>query len=287
MDYSIWTVNCLNPGMTATTQATDPGYIPTAVVSDRDRLILEHLSQVKLIARRISDRLPGLVSLEDLVSAGTVGLISAIDRFDESQGVKLKTYAEFKIKGAILDSLRSLDWAPRSQRRRARALQSATAEVEQRLNSRAPVEEVALELGISVAECQDWMRDTRSLSFESLDASTVDDEGVMLGRQVAAGAEVLPSRFIEEQELRDMLAEAIRHMPRQERLVLSLVFHEELSLREISRIMGLHESRISQIKVRALERMRELMENQWPKKGARTSTFANCLHNMGTQGGTN
>ena len=115
---------------------------------DRERLILEHLPQVRLIARRIHDRLPESVSLDDLVSTGIVGLISAIDRFDSSHNVKLKTYAEYKIRGAILDSLRGMDWAPRQQRKRVKMIEAAIATLEQR-NHRAPSEdEIARELGL-------------------------------------------------------------------------------------------------------------------------------------------
>src|SRR3712207_5486783 len=111
-------------------------------------MIMEHLPQVRLIARRIHDRIPGNISLDDLVSSGVVGLIAAIDRYDGDQGVKLRTYAEYKIRGAILDSLRVLDWAPRRQRRRARQLSEAVSAAEQRMHRTPSEEEVAQELGI-------------------------------------------------------------------------------------------------------------------------------------------
>src|SRR5689334_912115 len=109
---------------------TAQAYTETQTMSEREQLIIEHLPQVRLIARRIHERCPENVSLEDLVSTGTIGLISAIDRFDPTQGVKLKTYAEYKIRGAILDSLRSMDWAPRDQRRRAKQIESVMASLE-------------------------------------------------------------------------------------------------------------------------------------------------------------
>src|SRR3954468_15756785 len=156
-----------------------------AAAEERDRLIMEHLPQVRLIARRIFDKLPGTMSLEDLVSSGTVGLLAAIDRYDASQGVKLRTYAEYKIKGAILDSLRDMDWAPRRQRQRARSLQAAAAAVEQRTQGQSSVEDIAKELGISIEECQSWMSDARRTTFTSLESTTTDDEGNEMGRQVA------------------------------------------------------------------------------------------------------
>src|SRR5438105_11530518 len=130
---------------------------------ERERLILEHLPQVRLIARRIQERLPESFSLDDLVSTGVLGLISAIDHFDPSHNVKLKTYAEYKIRGAILDSLRGLDWAPRQKRRKSKQIESAIATAEQRLK-RAPVEEeVAAQLGIPLEEYHRWLVEIRGL----------------------------------------------------------------------------------------------------------------------------
>src|SRR6266478_1864435 len=117
---------------------------------ERERLIMEHLPQVRLIARRIHERLPESVSLDDLISTGVVGLISAIDHFDPSHNVKLKTYAEYKIRGAILDSLRGLDWAPRQQRKRAKQIEAAIVAAEHRLHRTASEEEIAAELGLSL-----------------------------------------------------------------------------------------------------------------------------------------
>src|SRR5690348_11898183 len=119
---------------------------------ERERLILEHLPQVRLIARRIHERLPESVNLDDLVSTGTIGLIAAIDRFDPRHNVKLKTYAEYKIRGAILDSLRGLDWAPRQKRKQAKRIEAAISAAEQRLRRTPSEAEVATELGISIAE---------------------------------------------------------------------------------------------------------------------------------------
>src|SRR5271166_2783370 len=124
--------------------------------SERERLILEHLPQVRLIARRIQERLPENISLDDLVSTGVIGLISAIDNFDPTHNVKLKTYAEYKIRGAILDSLRNLDWAPRQKRRRAKQIEAAIASVEQRLQRIPTEEEIAGQMGVSLEEYHGW-----------------------------------------------------------------------------------------------------------------------------------
>lgn len=255
-----------------TLEATFPSDAP---VNDREQTILEHLPQVRLIARRIFDRLPGNVSLDDLVSAGTVGLISAIDRYDASVGVKLRTYAEYKIRGAILDSLREMDWAPRRQRRRARQIQEATAIVEQRVHRTATSGEVASELGISAEECHEWMADARTLNVVQLDTTTSDDDGREMVRQIADPSDNLPCREIERSELQKLLAQSLERMPLPERTVLSLYYHEGLNLREISRVMELHESRISQLKIQALARLRIVIEKQWPQRGTEVHPLPN------------
>jgi RNA polymerase sigma factor FliA len=239
----------------------------TNAVATREDQILEHLPQVRLIARRIAEKLPEHVNVEDLVSSGTLGLIAAIDRFDGSQGVKLRTYAEYKIRGAILDSLRELDWAPRRQRRRARELRRATAVTEQRTMAAASTADVAAELGIPVEECQQWMSDLRNLSFASLDAIGTDSDGRDIPRQLAAPDE-LPYRAIERSQLQELLTRALNRMPSTERMVLNLYYRENLTLREIARVLGVHESRVSQLKIQALGRLRVIVERQWPQRGA-------------------
>src|ERR1700732_5467342 len=152
------------------------GYAVSDVIDEeqRERLILEHLPQVRLIARRIHERLPDSVCLDDLVSTGVIGLISAIDNFDPAHQVKLKTYAEYKIRGAILDSLRGLDWAPREKRRRSKQIEAAVASAEQRLQ-RAPTEdEIAAELDISLEEYHEWLVEIRGLNVGSLEYDAGD-----------------------------------------------------------------------------------------------------------------
>src|SRR5947209_1460296 len=124
---------------------------------ERERLIIEHLPQVRLIARRIHERLPDSVSLDDLISNGVVGLIAAVDKFDPSQNVQLKTYAEHKIRGAILDGLREMDWAPKNKRRRAKLIEATIAALEQRLGRGPAEEEIADELKVSVEEYRQWL----------------------------------------------------------------------------------------------------------------------------------
>ncbi|MDX1984312.1 MAG: FliA/WhiG family RNA polymerase sigma factor [Bryobacteraceae bacterium] len=231
---------------------------------ERERLILEHLPQVRLIARRIRERLPESVNLEDLISTGIVGLISAIDHFDPSHNVKLKTYAEYKIRGAILDSLRGLDWAPRQQRRRAKRIEAAIAVLEQRLKGPPSEEQIAQVLEITIEEYHEWLVDVRGVNLGSLESNSPDEEGQNLLRYISDDEEHWPSRLYERAELEKLLSEAIARMPAIERTVLSLYYQEEMTLREIAKIVELHESRVSQLKSQAILRLRAFVEKRWP-----------------------
>jgi RNA polymerase sigma factor FliA len=231
--------------------------------NERERLILEHLPQVRLIARRIQERLPENISLEDLISTGVVGLISAIDNFDASHNVKLKTYAEYKIRGAILDSLRGLDWAPRQKRRKAKQIESAIATAEQRLKRAPGEEEIAEELKVSLSEYHEWLVEIRGLNIASLEY-TGSEQGKDLLHYIPDESGNLPSAILERSELERLLAEHIGGIPKMEQTVLSLYYHEEMTLREIADIVHLHESRISQLKSQAILRLRAKLAEQWP-----------------------
>jgi RNA polymerase sigma factor for flagellar operon FliA len=239
--------------------------------SERERLILEHLPQVRLIARRIQERLPDNISLDDLVSTGIIGLISAIDNFDPGHNVKLKTYAEYKIRGAILDSLRGLDWAPRQKRRKAKQIEAAIAAAEQRLQRSPTEEEVAVQLGIPIDEYHGWLVEIRGLNIASLECAGYD-QGKDLLHYIADGQDNLPSTLLERSELERLLAKHIDGIPEIERTVLSLYYQEEMTLREIAQIVNLHESRISQLKSQAILRLRGHLAAQWPApRGALTA----------------
>ncbi|MBI4902023.1 MAG: FliA/WhiG family RNA polymerase sigma factor [Acidobacteria bacterium] len=238
---------------------------PQTENEERERLILEHLPQVRLIARRIHERLPESVSLDDLVSTGIVGLISAIDHFDPAHNVKLKTYAEYKIRGAILDSLRGLDWAPRQQRKRAKQIEAAIAALEQRLHTAPTEEQIAAQLSLSIDEYHDWLVDVRGVNLGSLESSTEDDSRDLL-KYISDDEDHWPSRLLERSELERLLAQAIEKIPPMERTVLSLYYHEEMTLREISKIVELHESRVSQLKSQGILRLRSYIEKRWPMK---------------------
>lgn len=240
------------------------GTAPSA--EERERLILEHLPQVRLIAKRIHERLPESVSLEDLISTGVVGLISAIDHFDPTLNVKLKTYAEYKIRGAILDSLRGLDWAPRQQRKRSKQIESVIAVLEQRLKRSPEEEEIAAELGLDLDAYREWLVEMRGINLGSLEYSSSEEDGRDLLRYVADTSENWPEQLVERSELERLVAEAIDRMPYVERTVLSLYYHEELTLREISKVVRLHESRVSQLKTQGVLRLRAYLEKRWPHR---------------------
>ncbi len=239
-------------------------YPPSAHRGGREHLILEHLAQVKLIAKRIHERLPVSVSLDDLVSIGILGLIAAIDRYDSRHDVKLKTYAEYKIRGAILDSLRDLDWAPRQQRKRVKLIEAAIAALEGKLCRVPTEEEIAAHLGLPVAEYQEWLSKAHGLTLGSLEHAGSEENRYDLLRYLSGTDEQWPSRIVERAELESLLGEAIGKLPRLEKTILNLYYYEEVTLREIAGIVDLHESRVSQLKSQAILRLRSLMAKQLP-----------------------
>ena len=232
----------------------------------REELILQHLPQVKLIAKRIHEKVPGSVSLDDLISTGVVGLIAAIDHYDSKHDVKLKTYAEYKIRGAILDSLRELDWASRQQRKRAKLIQAAVSALQQQRNSAPTEEELAKYLKLSVEEYRDWLAEASNLTLGSLETSGSEEEGHDLLCFLSYPEDEWPSHLLERSELKRLLALALKRMPHVERTILTLYYYEETTLRDIAKVMQLHESRISQLKTQAILRLRAHMRKCWPER---------------------
>ena len=231
--------------------------------AERERLILEHLPQVRLIARRIQERLPENISLEDLVSTGVIGLIAAIDHFDPSHNVKLKTYAEYKIRGAILDSLRGLDWAPRQKRRKAKQIEAAIAAAEQRLQRNPGEEDIAAQLGLPLEVYHEWLVQIRSVNIASLEHVAGERKRDLL-HYIPEDQRRLPSSVVERSELERLVSEAMGTIPEIEQTVLGLYYHEELTLRKIAEVVRLHESRISQLKSQAILRLRARLAARWP-----------------------
>jgi len=234
---------------------------PTA--EQREQLIMEHLPQVNWIASRIHEKLPPNIQLDDLISAGVVGLLAAIDNFDPSKNASLKTYAEYKIRGAILDSIRGLDGVPAHKRKRVKQMKDAIKNAEQKLARNPTEEEIAAELGISVAEYQQWTVELRGVSIGSLEVVEGGEE-VSLLKFIADDDEDSPARILERAELERVIADGISKMPENERTVLSLYYKEGLNLREIAEVMDLHLTRISQLRVQGVLRLRAYVDHKWP-----------------------
>ena len=230
---------------------------------EREELILQHLPQVNWIAARIHEKLPPAVELDDLISAGVVGLLAAIDNFDPNRNVTLRTYAEHRIRGAILDSIRGLDGIPAHKRKRLKKVQEAIASAEQKLQRVPSEEEIASELGITPAEYQQWTVDLQSVSLGSLQVIE-DGEEMSLLKFISDDAAESPAGLFERAELERVIFEGIEKMPENERMVLSLYYKEELNLREIASIMSLHITRISQLRTQGILRLRAYMEKKWP-----------------------
>ena len=226
---------------------------------DRDELILEHLPQIKYIAQRISTKLPSHVELNDLVSAGILGLLDAIEKFDPNRGVKFKTYAELRIKGAILDSLRNLDWAPRSLRKKSKDLERVYRELEQRLGRPASDKEVCEAMEITLEEFYELVDQIKGLnlgSFQELSGKDDEKNSEPLVKYVPDAPQLDPFFVFHKSEIQGIMSTAIDTLPKKERLVVSLYYYDELTMKEIGKVLGVNESRVSQLHTKAMLRLR-------------------------------
>lgn len=229
-------------------------YRTKLTLEQRNALVETHLSQIKFIAERIAMRLPFPMEISELINIGVLGLLDAVDKFDPNRGVQFKTYAELRIKGAILDSLREQDWAPRSLRRRARELQSAYSEIEKKHGRSATEEEVAAKLNIPLAELQTLLSELRWVSIIDLDG-----ENELLKKQIPDSLSKAPLLLYEKKELRQKLTTAIDNLPERERQVIALYYVEELTMKEIGQVLDITESRISQLHTQAMLRLRSTL----------------------------
>lgn len=216
----------------------------------------EHLPMVRFLALRIRERLPQQVDMEDLMSAGIVGLLDAFQKFDPAKKVQFRTYAQFRVRGAILDSLRTLDWGPRELRRKGRAVEEAIRSLTTRIG-RAPTEsEIASEMNLSLEAYQELLGDLSGLEIASLNATPGEENEVETLALLPAGPENDPFFQCQSQEMRTRLADAIAQLPERERLVLTLYYYEELTMREVGATLGVVESRVSQLHSSAMARLR-------------------------------
>jgi len=233
-----------------------PGGAGGSMTLEQERVLLEHLPVVRFLARRIHERLPQHVEIEDLVSAGVVGLMDAFAKFDPDKNVQFRSYAQFRIRGAILDSLRTLDWSPRELRRKGRAVEEAIWVLTARLG-RAPGEpEVAAEMSLSLEEYQQLLGELKGLEIGTLNVEHNDDSGDEELTYIPGRPEDDPLFRCLRGELEDRLADAIANLPDRERLVMTLYYFEEMTMREIGLAMGVVESRVSQVHASAVVHLR-------------------------------
>jgi len=224
---------------------------------ERDKLIEDHVDLVHYIVGRVTVTLPGSVDREDLISAGIIGLIKAVDRFDPARGVKFETYASTVIRGEVMESLRARDWAPRSLRRQGREIARTIGELEMQLGYPPSDEEIAEALQMDAEEYHEVLGKISATLVLSLD-EMMDDQSHLRPRLMKSERDVNhrnPADALEQAEIRQMIAQAIEQLPEREKHIVALYYQEELTLREIGEVLGVTESRICQIHARAISRL--------------------------------
>ena len=238
-----------------------PAGSPGTLTLEQERVLLEHLPIVRFLARRIHERLPQHVEIEDLVSAGVVGLMDAFAKFDPEKNVQFRSYAQFRIRGAILDSLRTLDWSPRELRRKGRAVEEAIRVLTARFG-RAPGEgEVAVEMSLSLDEYQLLLGELKGLEIGTLHMEHNDESGDEELAYIPGRPDDDPLFRCLRGEMEERLTGAIANLPDRERLVMTLYYYEEMTMREIGLALGVVESRVSQVHASAVVHMRVALKD--------------------------
>lgn len=238
--------------------APAPAAVPRAITYTKDELVRRFAPLVRHVVERVAATLPKNVDHEDLYSAGVLGLLDAHAKFDAGKGVKFETYAVWRIKGAVLDQLRSLDWVSRSMRRKARNLDGITRKLDQKLGRAASEEEVAREMKMSTGDFYRLLDHVRGAVLVSLDESRSgeDQEPSTLGDHLPDPGALDVEARLEEEQSRVVILKTLDHLPEQERLVVALYYYEHMTLNEIGRALGISESRVSQVHSRAMARLR-------------------------------
>jgi RNA polymerase sigma factor FliA len=234
---------------------------------EEERVMVEHLPVVRYIARRIHERLPQHVEMEELVSAGVLGLMDAFQKFDPTKKVQFRSYAQFRIRGAILDSLRTLDWSPRDLRRKGRAIEQAIRGLTARLGRSPSEQEIATELQMELGDYQQLLGELKGLEIGTLHLERSEDSGEEELAYVPNRAEDDPLFRCLQGEMRQRLAEAISNLPERERLVMTLYYYEEMTMKEIGLTLGVVESRVSQIHASAVLHLRSMLADLAAKSG--------------------
>ena len=224
----------------------------------REALIMEYVPLVKVVSGRLSMYLGYTVEYDDLVSYGIFGLIDAIDKFDYGKGIKFETYASLRIRGSILDQIRKMDWIPRSIRQKQKQMDAAISKIEADENRVATDDEVANELGISIDEYYNWQGQTKVTNIASI------DEFVDQGIEVKAFdprkyGKMEPEQAYEQEEVKKILAQSLENLTEKERMVVVLYYYEELTLKEISKVLDVSESRVSQLHTKALQKIKKVL----------------------------
>lgn len=243
-------IEALAPMLSATTGMT------AQLSPEREKLLIEHLPSVRFIARRIHERLPAHVEMDDLISAGVLGLMDACAKFDSKKNVQFKSYAQFRVRGAILDSLRTLDWSPRELRRKGRAVEEAIRSLSVKLGHAPTEPEIAGELKLDLGSYQQLLGELKGLEIGSLHMERTEDSGEEELACLPSNPEEDPLFRCLKGELKQHLIDAIDELPEKERLVLTLYYYEELTMKEIGLTLGVVESRVSQIHSSAVLRLR-------------------------------
>ena len=226
---------------------------------NREEVIKRYSPMIKYVANRIAMRLPPHIEVDDLISVGVLGLMDAISKYDSSRGAKFKTYAEFRVRGAILDELRAMDWVPRSIRQKASNVDKVVQTLQAKLSRSPEDEEVAKEMGITLDQFHNTLNETKSIpifSLEDLGIAKESGEQQSLLDCLAGKADADPQTQIRLIELKEIIAKAIDALPEKERLMVSLYYYEELTMKEIGAVLEITESRVSQIHSKAVYRLR-------------------------------
>ena len=230
----------------------------------RDAFIRKYMPLVKYVAGKVATGMPGSVEFDDLVGFGQFGLLDAINKYDPEKNVKFKTYAVTRIRGYMIDELRVLDWVPRSVRQKAREIEDAIVEVESRLGRPATDAEIADSMGISEDEYQQTVMRVSGTSVLSLDDvwySGDDSDHVSIGDSIESPSSFNPDVIVEREEIRRVIIESIKELPKKEKMVLVLYYHEDLTFKEIGQVLNVSESRISQLHTKANLRLRAKLTN--------------------------